>query len=139
MQSGLDGHQYEIDLCSKNATKPCKELAVFMEHGSRLSNRTLGSGRRGVRSGGARSQADENRAIREWAQAEGYEIAERGRIKQEIVDASTEPANRTKRSSGRAGVSARSASDYVSLSATSTNLGGSRNAESKGLRRGPAR
>ena len=84
---GLDGHQYEIDLSSKNATKLRKELAVFVEHGSRVSNRALATSRRGGRSGAARSQADENRAIREWAQASGYDIAERGRIKQEIVDA----------------------------------------------------
>jgi len=45
----------------------------------------VATSRRGARSGAARSQADDNRAIREWAQASGYEIAERGRIKQEIL------------------------------------------------------
>jgi hypothetical protein len=45
---GLDGHQYEIDLSTKNATKLRKELAMFVEHGSR-SSRTLASGRRGGR------------------------------------------------------------------------------------------
>lgn len=84
---GLDGQQFEIDLSSKNATKLRKELAVFVEHGSRVSARALSAGGRGGRAGGARSQVDENRVIREWAQAEGYEIAERGRIKREIVEA----------------------------------------------------
>ena len=81
---GLDGHLYEIDLSSKNATKLRKDLAAFVEHGSRVSARSL-TRRRGRAGGGAATQADENRQIREWAQSEGYDVANRGRIRQDIV------------------------------------------------------
>ena len=83
---GLDGHLYEIDLSSKNATKLRKDLAAFVERGSRVSARSRAAGRRrGQAGGGAASQADENRQIREWAQSEGYDVADRGRIRQDIV------------------------------------------------------
>jgi hypothetical protein len=82
---GLDGHLYEIDLSSKNATKLRKDMASFVEHGIRVSARSLAAGRRGRAGGGAASQADENRHIREWAQSEGYDVADRGRIRQDIV------------------------------------------------------
>jgi hypothetical protein len=91
---GLDGQVYEIDLSSKNAKKLRSELAVFVEHGSRASTRTATPAGRGGRSGGGAAHPDQNRAIREWAQAKGYEIAARGRIKQEIVDAFHQKAGR---------------------------------------------
>jgi Lsr2 len=85
---GLDGHLYEIDLSSRNAKKLRSELATFVEHGSRVSARVGAATRRGAgRTGAGSGHADQNRAIREWAQAQGYDIADRGRIKQEIVDA----------------------------------------------------
>ena len=91
---GLDGHLYEIDLSSKNAKKLRAELATFVEHSSRVSGRTTAPARRGGRSSAGSAHPDQNRAIREWAQAKGYEVAERGRIKQEIVDAFHEKAGR---------------------------------------------
>jgi hypothetical protein len=82
----LDGHSYEIDLSSKNAKKLRSDLAVFVEHGSRVSNRTAaGQGRRSRQTGG--SERDHNRVIREWAQSNGFDVAERGRIRQDIVEA----------------------------------------------------
>jgi hypothetical protein len=91
---GLDGHLYEIDLSSKNAKKLRSELAMFVEHGSRVSTRAVGSARRGGRSESGSAHQDQNRAIREWAQAKGYEISSRGRIKREIVDAFHSKAGR---------------------------------------------
>ena len=91
---GLDGHLYEIDLSSKNAKKLRSELSVFVEHGSRVSARAAAPGRRGGGSSVGAAHPDQNRAIRQWAQAKGYEIAPRGRIKQEIVDAFHEKAGR---------------------------------------------
>jgi len=91
---GLDGQLFEIDLSSKNAKKLRSELAPFIEHGSRISNRVASAAHRVSvrRTGGA--GRDQNQAIREWAQANGYDIAPRGRIKQEIVDAFHERAGR---------------------------------------------
>jgi len=90
---GLDGRLYEIDLSSKNAKKLRSELAMFVEHGSRVAHRGVAGARR---SGGVRSAVgtDQNRAIREWAQAKGYEVAPRGRIRQEIVEAFHKKAGR---------------------------------------------
>jgi hypothetical protein len=80
---GLDGQLYEIDLSTKNAKKLRSELAVFVEHGSKVSNRTPGVGRGRARAGAGDKEV--SRAIREWAIAQGYDIAPRGRIKSEIV------------------------------------------------------
>ena len=83
---GLDGQVYEIDLSTKNAKKLRSELATYVERGNRVSART-GVRRVGRRAGVATADRDENRAVREWAQAKGFDIAARGRIKQDIVDA----------------------------------------------------
>jgi len=90
----LDGQQFEIDLSSRNAKKLRNELATFVQHGSRITTRVTRSV--GARAGGTRTAAgrDQNRAIREWAQAKGYDIAPRGRIKQDIVDAFHQRAGR---------------------------------------------
>jgi hypothetical protein len=84
---GLDGYHYEIDLSNKNATKLRNALATYVENGSRVSGRASS----GTRGGGVRVAAgptdrDQNAAIRAWAQRKGYDVASRGRIKQEIVD-----------------------------------------------------
>jgi hypothetical protein len=91
---GLDGHLYEIDLSSKNAKKLRSDLAMFVERGSRVSARATNPARSGRRPGSKPVHPDQNRAIREWAQAKGYQIAQRGRIKQDIVDAFNEKAGR---------------------------------------------
>jgi Lsr2 len=80
---GLDGRLYEIDLSSKNAKKLRGELATFIKHGNRVSARS-GPARRGRGSAAAK---DHNRTIREWAQANGYEVSSRGRIRQDVIDA----------------------------------------------------
>lgn len=84
---GLDGHSYEIDLSTKNATKLRNALAAFVESGSRVSGR---SGGVASRSGRGRSTAaverEQNQAIRAWAQRKGIEVAPRGRIKAEVVE-----------------------------------------------------
>ncbi len=49
---GLDGHLYEIDLSPRNAKKLRTELAVFVEHGSRVTARAATPGRRGGGSSG---------------------------------------------------------------------------------------
>jgi hypothetical protein len=91
---GLDGHLYEIDLSTKNAKKLRSELASFVEHGSRVSARAERPVRPGSGSSTAPIHPDQNRAIREWAHAKGYQIASRGRIKQDIIDAFHEKAGR---------------------------------------------
>ena len=84
----LDGTQYEIDLSKKNAGKLRDALAPFVAAGTKVGRGAVASGRgRDSRGrGSTRSDRDQNRAIREWAQAKGIDVSDRGRIKQEIVD-----------------------------------------------------
>ena len=82
---GLDGHSYEIDLSSKNANKLRTALTPYLEHGSRIAGRTSGMGRGRVR-GGAVAEREQNKAIRAWAVRKGYDVAPRGRIRQDVVD-----------------------------------------------------
>jgi hypothetical protein len=83
---GLDGYSYAIDLSTKNAAKLRNALAVYVENGNRVAGGRAAGGRRGRTRGGAAAGRDQNQAIRAWAERKGYEVASRGRIKQEIVD-----------------------------------------------------
>jgi len=80
----LDGYVYEIDLSVKNAAKLRSALSAYVESGSRASSRSTNVGRGRTRA--AVADRDQNQAIRAWAERQGYEVAPRGRIKQEIVD-----------------------------------------------------
>jgi hypothetical protein len=79
----LDGRSYEIDLSAKNAAKLRSALDVYVENGTR-SGRASATGR-GTRATSGSSRND-NQAIRMWAEEQGYEVASRGRISQEIID-----------------------------------------------------
>lgn len=70
---GVGGSEYEIDLSEKNAAKLRKQLAPFVEHARRAS----GQGRRPARTAASRRRS---RDIRAWAQAQGIQLSERGRI-----------------------------------------------------------
>ncbi|GAA0733342.1 Lsr2 family protein [Dactylosporangium roseum] len=84
---GLDGVQYSIDLSKKNAEKLRAALKPYISAGTKVG-RGMTGGARGAagRPRGSRGDRDQNRAIREWAVGAGYQVSERGRIKQEIVD-----------------------------------------------------
>jgi hypothetical protein len=84
----LDGTHYEIDLSKKNAAKMREGLARYVDAGTRIGRGTTPAGRAGSGRGrgSARVDRDQNRAIREWAQAKGLDVSKRGRIKREIVD-----------------------------------------------------
>jgi hypothetical protein len=84
----LDGVQYEIDLTAKNAAKFRDALAPFVASGTKTGRGGVGSsrGRAGRGRVGATSDREVNQAIREWAQARKLPVADRGRIKQDIVD-----------------------------------------------------
>jgi hypothetical protein len=85
----LDGTQYQIDLSTKNAARLRDAVAKFVGAGTKVGRVTAApsrGGSAGAARGSARADRDQNRAIREWAQAKGIEMSDRGRIKQEIVD-----------------------------------------------------
>ena len=76
---GLDGKAYEIDLNPENAKKLRTELAPFVE-----------AGRKRAMSGKAyhrTSVEPDARAVRAWAESNGYEVPPRGRLPKRIYEA----------------------------------------------------
>lgn len=77
---GLDGVQYEIDLTPEHEAQLRDALTEFVAH----ARKVRGSGprkRQYVKASGQRMAE-----IREWARANGYEVADRGRIPAAILD-----------------------------------------------------
>jgi hypothetical protein len=88
IEFGLDGVTYTIDLSEKNAGKLRKALEPYLNVASRVGRST--TSRIPARNAAAltsRSNRDQNQAIREWANKNGYEVSERGRIPSTIVEA----------------------------------------------------
>ncbi|WP_290053202.1 histone-like nucleoid-structuring protein Lsr2 [Amycolatopsis solani] len=83
----LDGVTYEIDLSEDNASALRDELARYVGAARRIGGRKvrLATGQSLSGSGGSGTDRERNRQIREWAQANGYEVAERGRLSSEII------------------------------------------------------
>lgn len=78
----LDQATYELELSTENADKLRETFAPFIAKARRVAN-TGGRGRRVGSSGPKRDTAK----IREWAQNNGYQLGDRGRIPLEIVEA----------------------------------------------------
>ena len=89
VEFGLDGVNYTIDLSEKNAGKLRKALDPYLAVATRVgrSGGDSRTARRSVAPVGGRSSRDQNQAIREWANKNGYEVSERGRIPSSIVEA----------------------------------------------------
>ncbi len=97
---GLDGVTYEVDLSEPNADRMRESLAEFVAAARRVK------GSRGYRTarrtGGTAPTAvdrEQNRAMREWANRNGYNVSDRGRISAAVQSAyhaahapDTEPA-----------------------------------------------
>jgi hypothetical protein len=83
VQFGLDGVTYEIDLSESNADRLRDLLADYVGSARRTGGRVRRGGRPGQPGGGANNDAS---AIREWAQANGIELAARGRIPSHVAE-----------------------------------------------------
>ena len=86
----VDGQQVEIDLAPTNVEKLMAALEPYLNAGRKVSGSSTSSRRRRTSAPTAPTAATRNsdtQAIREWAQANGYEVNNRGRIKKEIVSA----------------------------------------------------
>ncbi len=86
VEFSLDGVQYSIDLSDENADTLRETLGTYIESGKRLSGSRRG--RKPARSGRASQSTvdrEQTKAIREWARNQGYEVSDRGRIPQHIV------------------------------------------------------
>jgi len=91
VEFGLDGVNYTIDLSEKNAGKLRKALDPYLAVATRVGRSGSGGDGRAARRTAppvsGRSSRDQNQAIREWANKNGYEVSERGRIPSSIVEA----------------------------------------------------
>ncbi|WP_181776529.1 histone-like nucleoid-structuring protein Lsr2 [Amycolatopsis pittospori] len=86
----LDGVTYEIDLSDDNADALREQLERFVEAGRRVGGRKVrvATGQSTVAGGAAKpTDRERNQQVRAWASANGYAIAERGRIPNEIYEA----------------------------------------------------
>lgn len=89
---GIDGRQYEIDLCRKNATRLRDFLRDYEKHG-RLVGRAKSSTRspsgHSRKSGGPSGYDREQLiAIRHWARRNGHpDLSNKGRVPTEILEA----------------------------------------------------
>lgn len=77
---GLDGRHFEIDLSTENAARLRESVAEFVSAARREGpQRSAAAPRRA-------GYTQDQRAIREWAQANGVEVSDRGRIRKDVVD-----------------------------------------------------
>ena len=78
---GLDGATYEIDLTEQEESKLRDAFAKYVGAARQVSK---GKGRKPVAS---RQSGPSARTIREWANSNGHEVPERGRIPAEVREA----------------------------------------------------
>jgi hypothetical protein len=85
----FEGQDYEIDLSEQNAQKFRAALAPYVEKSREVERSPVPSagGRRTRRSSSSGRSKEELAAIRAWAEANGHDVAPRGRIKREILEA----------------------------------------------------
>ncbi len=89
-----DGARYRIDLSPENRAKLADFMALYVSHGTRLTaagrtvTRTqLPTDNAAAGTTGSGRSREQLAAIREWAVAEGYEVAPKGRVKADIIEA----------------------------------------------------
>lgn len=87
LRFALDGAHYEIDVNAENAQRLRDALEAFIAHARRTDLRSdRAPDITPVRSP-ARIDKEQLDAMRRWARANGYEVADRGRISPEILAA----------------------------------------------------
>ena len=77
-----NGVDYSIDLTDQEADKFDKVLDQYINAATRIGGRRSSGGR-----SSSSSSSSSNAAIRQWAQENGYELGNRGRIPAEIKEA----------------------------------------------------
>ncbi|GHG08899.1 MULTISPECIES: histone-like nucleoid-structuring protein Lsr2 [Amycolatopsis] len=90
----LDGVSYEIDLSEENAEALRGEFARYVQAGRRVGGRRVRTALGQAAGAGSRSPGAEggnsreyNQAVREWAAANGHNVAERGRLSSDLIAA----------------------------------------------------
>lgn len=81
---GFEGVTYQLDLSDEHLQELEDALAPYIEAGTKVSSSS--KPRQRAASGSGRS-SEELQAIRDWANENGYDVAPRGRIKKEVIEA----------------------------------------------------
>jgi hypothetical protein len=89
---GLDGSNYEIDVCEDHAAELRDAFAPYVGAARRAGRAPAVAGaRRGRSTGRASSGAANDRQrvqdIRQWARENGHAVSERGRLSASVVEA----------------------------------------------------
>lgn len=84
VEFAFDGKRYEIDLNDKHVEQFEKALAKYVDAARRVGRATV---RPGGRQSGGGLDPEQRRAIRDWGQANGYAVGDKGRIPAEVVEA----------------------------------------------------
>jgi hypothetical protein len=97
VEFALDGVTYEIDLDEKNSSKLRDALAEYVAAARRTGGRRASNGRRrpsgGAGTGTPRATSpggydrETSKQIREWAKGQGFEVSDRGRVPNNVVEA----------------------------------------------------
>ncbi|MDL5154839.1 histone-like nucleoid-structuring protein Lsr2 [Actinomycetospora termitidis] len=99
VEFALDGVTYEIDLDDKNSAELRDSLAQYVAAARRTGGRrAAGGGGRRRASGGAGTgtpratspggyDRETSKQIRDWARSEGFEVSDRGRVPNNVVEA----------------------------------------------------
>ena len=89
----VNGVDYRIDLKDKNAREFHRKLDYYIEHAERVGGRKRSAHSAAILDAAAaaaksaKSDPEQTRAIREWANANGHQVSDRGRIPAAIVEA----------------------------------------------------
>jgi hypothetical protein len=89
VQFTYDGVNWEIDLSAKNREKMQKALQPFLDkaHPAHMADaKTTTTPARPRRSRSAKNGRENQDAIRQWAQENGYKVGDRGRIAKSIIE-----------------------------------------------------
>ncbi len=78
VEFGIDGRSYVVDLNARHAAEFRRQLSRFVEHARPVRSRTRGT----VRTAASRERS---RQIRAWAEQQGLEVAEYGRLPGSVV------------------------------------------------------
>ncbi|OZC43499.1 hypothetical protein CH286_24490 [Rhodococcus sp. WWJCD1] len=81
----VNGVSYEIDLSDKNAKEFHRKLDYYIEHSTKVGGKR--TKKSSTSATGAKRDANQTKAIREWAKANGHNISARGRIPAEVEQA----------------------------------------------------
>lgn len=84
----FDGADYEIELSKKNATAFEKAIKPYLDAARKTRGATTARGRTSTAKGNGRTRSRNDLAqVRKWANANGLDVSERGRIAKTVQDA----------------------------------------------------